>query len=42
MKFAWQVLIHTPICVFPLFAYLVWLGIKAMRPRGRRPPLTSF
>jgi len=33
MKFAWQVLIHTPIWVFPLFAYLVWLGIKAMRPR---------
>jgi hypothetical protein len=33
MKFAWQVLIHTPIWVFPLFAYLVWLGIKATRPR---------
>src|SRR5438132_11999368 len=33
MKFAWQVLIHTPLWVFPLFAYLVWLGIKAMRPR---------
>jgi uncharacterized protein DUF6622 len=33
MKFAWQILIHTPIWVFPLFAYLVWLGIKAMRPR---------
>jgi uncharacterized protein DUF6622 len=26
-------LIHTPIWVFPLFAYLVWLGIKATRPR---------
>src|SRR2546421_11040376 len=33
MKFAWQILIHTPIWVFPLFAYLVWLGVKAMRPR---------
>jgi hypothetical protein len=33
MKFALQILIHTPIWVFPLFAYLVWLGIKAMRPR---------
>ena len=33
MKFAWQVLIHTPIWVFPLFAYLVWLGVKARRPR---------
>jgi hypothetical protein len=33
VKFAWQVLIHTPIWVFPLFAYLVWLGIKATRPR---------
>jgi len=33
MAFAYQVLIHTPIWVFPLFAYLVWLGIKAMRPR---------
>jgi hypothetical protein len=32
MKFAWQVLIHTPLWVFPLFAYLVWLGIKAMQP----------
>lgn len=29
MKFAWQILTHTPIWVFPLFAYLVWLGIKA-------------
>ena len=33
MKFAWQILTHTPIWVFPLLAYLVWLGIKAMRPR---------
>ena len=27
MKFAWQVLIHTPIWVFPLLAWLVWQGI---------------
>ena len=33
MTFAYQILIHTPIWVFPLFAYLVWLGIKAMQPR---------
>ena len=33
MKFAWQILIHTPIWVFPLLAWLVWQGIKAMRPR---------
>jgi hypothetical protein len=33
MKFAWQILTHTPIWVFPLFAYLVWLGVKAMQPR---------
>lgn len=33
MKFAWQILTHTPLWVFPLFAYLVWLGIKAMQPR---------
>jgi uncharacterized protein DUF6622 len=33
MKFAWQTLTHTPLWVFPLFAYLVWLGIKAMRQR---------
>jgi hypothetical protein len=33
MKFAWQILTHTPLWVFPLFAWLVWLGIKAMRPR---------
>ena len=33
MKFAWQILIHTPVWVFPLFGYLVWLGIKAMRTR---------
>ena len=33
MKFAWQILIHTPIWAFVLLAYLVWAGIKAMRPR---------
>jgi hypothetical protein len=33
MNFAYQILIHTPLWVFPLFAYLVWQGIKAMRPR---------
>jgi hypothetical protein len=33
MRFAWQILIHTPLWVFPLFGYLVWQGIKAMRPR---------
>jgi hypothetical protein len=33
MKFAWQILTHTPIWVFPLLAWLVWQGIKAMRPR---------
>ena len=33
MQFAYQILIHTPIWVFPLFAYLVWLGIQGMRPR---------
>jgi hypothetical protein len=33
MKFAWQILTHTPIWAFVLLAYLVWVGIKAMRPR---------
>jgi hypothetical protein len=33
MRFAYQILIHTPLWVFPLFGYLVWQGIKAMRPR---------
>ena len=33
MKFAYQVLIHTPVWVFALLAFLVWQGIKAMRPR---------
>jgi hypothetical protein len=34
MRFAYQILIHTPLWVFPLFAYLVWQGIKAMQPRS--------
>jgi uncharacterized protein DUF6622 len=33
MQFVTQILIHTPLWVWPLFAYLVWLGIQAMRPR---------
>src|SRR6185369_9444875 len=33
MKFAYQVLIHTPVWVFALLAFLVWQGIKATRPR---------
>jgi hypothetical protein len=30
---AYQILIHTPPWVWILLAYLVWQGIKAMRPR---------
>ena len=33
MQFAWQILIHTPLWAFALLAFLVWQGIKAMRPR---------
>ena len=33
MRFAYQILIHTPLWAFLLLAYLVWQGIKAMRPR---------
>ncbi|MBW5435201.1 hypothetical protein FXB41_10555 [Bradyrhizobium canariense] len=33
MIFTYQVLVHTPLRVWPLFAYLVWQGIKAMQPR---------
>ena len=33
MTFTYQVLVHTPLWVFALFAYLVWQGIKAMQPR---------
>ena len=33
MTFAYQILTHTPLWVFALFAYLVWQGIQAMEPR---------
>src|SRR5262249_2624292 len=33
MKFAWQILTHTPIWAFVLLAFLLWQGIKTMRPR---------
>jgi hypothetical protein len=33
MQFALGIVTHTPLWVFPLFAYLVWQGVKAMRPR---------
>jgi len=33
MQFAWQILIHTALWAFALLAFLVWQGIKAMRPR---------
>jgi hypothetical protein len=33
VTFTHQVLVHTPLWVFALFAYLVWQGIKAMQPR---------
>ncbi|MBR0850181.1 hypothetical protein JQ543_20695 [Bradyrhizobium diazoefficiens] len=33
MKFAYQILIHTPLWVWILLAYLVWQGIKSMQPR---------
>ena len=33
MTFAYQILIHTPLWVWVLLAYLVWQGIKAMQPR---------
>ncbi|UWU78638.1 hypothetical protein N2603_09350 [Bradyrhizobium huanghuaihaiense] len=33
MMFTYQVLIHTPLWVWMLLAYLVWQGIKAMQPR---------
>ena len=33
MTFAYQILTHTPLWVFALFAYLVWQGIQAMQPR---------
>jgi len=33
MAFAYQILIHTPVWVWALLAFLVWQGIKAMQPR---------
>ncbi|MBV9565885.1 MAG: hypothetical protein JOY90_36355 [Bradyrhizobium sp.] len=36
MRFAYQILIHTPLWVWPLLFYLVWRGIKAMQPRTTR------
>ena len=33
MQFAIGIVTHTPLWVFPLFAYLVWQGIKARQPR---------
>ena len=33
MIFVYQVLIHTPLWVWILLAYLVWQGIKSMQPR---------
>ncbi|MCP3396815.1 DUF6622 family protein [Bradyrhizobium sp. CCGB20] len=33
MTFAYQVLIHTPVWVWILLAYLVWQGVQAMQPR---------
>lgn len=33
MTFAYQILIHTPVWVWMLLAYLVWQGVQAMRPR---------
>jgi Family of unknown function (DUF6622) len=33
MQFAWQILIHTPLWAFALLVFLIWQGIKAMRPR---------
>lgn len=33
MTFAWQILIHTPVWVWMLLAFLLWQGIQAMRPR---------
>ncbi|KRQ01966.1 DUF6622 family protein [Bradyrhizobium sp. DASA03076] len=33
MMFVYQILIHTPLWVWILLAYLVWQGIKSMQPR---------
>ncbi len=32
MMFAYQVLIHTPLYVWALLAFLVWHGVKSMQP----------
>ena len=33
MTFVYQILIHTPLWVWILLAYLVWQGIQSMQPR---------
>lgn len=33
MQTAFRILIHTPLWVFVLLAYLVWQGLQALRPR---------
>jgi hypothetical protein len=33
MSFAYQILIHTPLWVWMLLAYLVWQGVQAMQTR---------
>ena len=33
MTFTYQIVTHTPLWVFALFAYLVWQGVQAMQPR---------
>ncbi len=36
MIFAYQVLVHTPVWVLALLAYLVWQGVQAMQRARRR------
>jgi len=33
VTFTYQVLVHTPVWVFALLAYLIWQGVQAMQPR---------
>ena len=33
MRFAEQVLVHTPVWVWALFAFVIYQGITALRPR---------
>lgn len=33
MQTAIGILVHTPIWVLPLLAYLVWQGLRSLRPR---------